>query len=130
MKNKKIVIAVAALVAVIAIMVGVYAVTRPETSVGTKSITVTVVHQDGSEKVVEYDTDEAYLGPVLLSQGLVEGEEGPYGLVISAVDGETASWEENQSYWALFIGEEYAITGADTTPVNDGDVFKLVYTIG
>lgn len=130
MKNKKLVIAVVALVAVIAIMVGVFASTRPETSAGTKSITVTVVHADGSEKVFAYSTDEEYLGPVLLDQGLVEGEEGPYGLVINAVDGESASWEENQSYWALFIGEEYATTGADTTPVNDGDAFKLVYTIG
>lgn len=130
MKNKKIVIALAALVAIVAILIGVYVGSRPETSAGTKSITVTVVHRDGTEKVFEYDTDEAYLGPVLLSQELVVGEEGPYGLVISAVDGETASWEENQSYWALFIGEEYATTGADTTPVNDGDAFKLVYTIG
>ena len=130
MKNKKLVIAVVALVAVIAIMVGVFASTRPETSAGTKSITVTVVHADGLEKVFAYSTDEEYLGPVLLDQGLVEGEEGPYGLVINAVDGESASWEENQSYWALFIGEEYATTGADTTPVNDGDAFKLVYTIG
>lgn len=130
MKNKKIVIALAALVAIVAILIGVYVGSRPETSAGAKSITVTVVHRDGTEKVFEYDTDEAYLGPVLLSQELVVGEEGPYGLVISAVDGETASWEENQSYWALFIGEEYATTGADTTPVNDGDAFKLVYTIG
>ena len=58
------------------------------------------------------------------------GEEGPYGLTISAVDGETADWNVDQSYWALYIGEEYATTGADSTPVNDGDGFKLVYTIG
>ena len=130
MKNKKLVIAVVALVAVIAIMAGVFMGTRPETSAGAKSITVTVVHQDSSEKVFEYNTDEEFLGAVLLAEGLVEGEEGPYGLTINVVDGEAASWEENQSYWALFIGEEYATTGADTTPVNDGDTFKLVYTIG
>ena len=130
MKNKKLIIAVVALVAVIAVLVGVYAVTRPETSVGAKSITVTVVHQDGSEKIFEYSTNEEYLGPVLLAEGLVEGEEGPYGLTISVVDGERADWNVNQSYWALFIGEDYATTGADSTPVNDGDAFKLVYTIG
>ena len=130
MKNKKMLIAVVALVAVIAIMAGVYAGTRPETSQGAKTITVTVIHGDGSQKNFAYHTDEEYLGPVLLGEGLVEGEEGPYGLAISAVDGEAASWEENQSYWALFIGEEYATTGADSTPVNDGDLFKLVYTIG
>ena len=130
MKNKKIVIAVVALVVVVGLLLGLYLSTRPETNAGGKSITVTVVHKDGSEKLFSYDTDEEYLGPVLLDQGLVVGEEGPYGLVISAVDGETASWEENQSYWALFIGDEYATTGADGVVVTDGGAYKLVYTIG
>ena len=130
MKNKKLILAAVALVAVIAILAGVALANRPQTAAGEKSITVVVVHGDGSEKTFTYATDEEYLGPVILAQGLVEGVEGPYGLEIHAVDGETASWEVNQSYWALFIGEEYATTGADSTPVKDGDVFRLVYTIG
>ena len=130
MKNKKLVIAALALVAVIAILAGVAIANRPQTIAGEKSITVTVIHKDGTEKAFSYDTDEEYLGPVLLAEGLAESEEGPYGLVISAVDGETASWDADQSYWALFIGEEYATTGADSTPVTDGGVYKLVYTIG
>ena len=130
MKNKRLILAIIAMVAVIAVMLGAYMVTRPETMAGGKAITVTVVHQDGTEKNFEYSTDEEYLGPVLLAEGLVEGEEGPYGLTIHAVDGERASWEENQSYWALFIGEEYATTGADGVVVTDGGVYKLVYTIG
>ena len=130
MKNKKLILAAVALVAVIAILAGVALANRPQTAAGEKSIPVVVVHGDGGEKTLTYATDEEYLGPVILAQGLVEGVEGPYGLEIHAVDGETASWEVNQSYWALFIGEEYATTGADSTPVKDGDVFKLVYTIG
>ena len=50
--------------------------------------------------------------------------------MISAVDGEVADWNVDQSYWAIFIGEEYATTGADQIPIYGGDVFKLVYTIG
>lgn len=130
MKNKKLVLIAVAVVAVIAILLGIYMVSRPETAAGAKEITVTVVHKDGTSKDFVYNTDEEYLGPVLLTEGLVEGEEGPYGLSISAVDGETADWNVDQSYWALFIGEEYATTGADATPVYDGSVFKLVYTIG
>ena len=130
MKNKKLVIAVVALVAVVAILMGVYFATRPATSQGAKEITVTVVHKDGSEKAFTYRTDEAFLGPVILGEGLVVGEQGPYGLMISAVDGETAVYETDGAYWALFVGEEYAMSGADTTPIADGDTFKLVYTVG
>ena len=130
MKNKKLLIAVVAVVAVIAVMLGVYFATRPETTQGSKSFQVSVVHADGTTKVFDYTTDEEYLGAVLVAEGLIEGEEGPYGLMINAVDGETASWDENQSYWALYVGEEYAVTGIDMTPVNDGDSFTLEYTIG
>ena len=130
MKNKKLVVALVALVAVVAVLLGVYIMTRPETIVGEKSITVTVVHKDGSSKDFTYVTEEECLGPVLLAEGLVEGEKGPYGLTILSVDGETADWNVDGSYWALFIGEEYATTGADDTFISDGDVFRLVYTIG
>lgn len=130
MKNKKILIAAIVIVALIAVMVGVYFAARPAVAEGAKTISVTVVHADGSEKQFQYRTDEEYLGPVLLAEGLAEGEDGPYGLTIYVVDGEKADWNENQSYWALYIGEEYAATGADSTPVKDGDSFKLVHTIG
>lgn len=130
MKNKKILIAAIVIVALIAVMAGAYFAARPAVAEGAKTISVTVVHADGSEKQFQYHTDEEYLGPVLLAEGLAEGEDGPYGLTIYVVDGEKADWNENQSYWALYIGEEYAATGADSTPVKDGDSFKLVYTIG
>ena len=124
-----IVAAVLALAVLAGGMVAVYQANRPETSAGDKSITVTVLHGNGEQKEFAYTTDEEYLGAVLLEAGLIEGETGPYGIMISAVDGEAATWEENQSYWALFIGAEYATTGVDQTPIHDGDHFSLVYTI-
>ncbi len=128
--NKKTVIALVSLVLVVALMAGIYLATRPQTQAGAKEITVTVIHADGSSKTFTYHTDEEYLGAVLIAEGLVEGSEGPYGLEMHTVDGEKASWEESQSYWALYVGEEYGVTGVDTTPIADGDTFKLVYTIG
>lgn len=130
MKNKKMLLAIVALVVVIALMAGAYVLTRPDAVQGGKAITVTVVHADGNEKDFSYNTDAEYLGEVIVKEGLVEGVEGPYGLEIHSVDGEKASWEENQSYWALFIGEDYATTGADGIVLTDGGVYKLVYTIG
>lgn len=130
MKNKKLVLAIGALVLVVAALLAVYFLTRPETQEGAKTITVTVVHKDGTEKTFEYHTDEEYLGPVLLTEGLVVGESGPYGLMISAVDGETADYNVDQGWWQIFVGEESAITGADSIVINDGDTFKLVYTVG
>lgn len=130
MKNKKLLFAAIALVAVMAIFVGIYVATRPQTQQGGKRITVTVVHKDGTGKDYTYTTEEEYLGPVLLAEGLVSGDQGEYGLFITTVDGETADWSTDGSYWALYVGEEMAMQGADATPITDGGLYKLVYTIG
>nr|MBQ8244566.1 hypothetical protein [Oscillospiraceae bacterium] len=130
MKNKRIVIAVVVLAVAIALMAGLFALTRPETVAGGKEITVTVVHKDGTEKAFSYSTDAEYLGDVIVAEGLVNGEEGPYGLYFDTVDGETASWDADQSYWSILIGEEYATVGADGIVLTDGGEYSLVYTFG
>ena len=130
MHNKKMLLAIFALFLVVGMMFGLYTATRPETVAGNKTITVTVVHADGSSKDFVYHTNEEYLGPVLLAEKLAVGEVNQYGLMIDSVDGELASWEENQSYWAILIGEEYATVGADGVVLTDGGEYSLVYTIG
>ena len=92
------------------------------------SFTVVVVHKDGSEKTFTYETNEKFVGPVLTADGLLEGNAGPYGLEITKVDGEKAVYSEDKAYWAVYEGEEYALQGIDTTPVKEGQVYKLVWT--
>ena len=130
MKNKKVWLGIIALAAVVCLMAGLWVSTRPEAAEGSKAVTVAVVHKDASEKVFVYHTDAEYLGELLLEEGLAEGEVGQYGLMISAVDGETADWSVDQSYWAIYIGEEYATTGADGIVLTDGGEYSLVYAIG
>ena len=130
MKNKKMIVAAAVLVAVIVLMAGIFLATRPETVAGGKNITVTVVHSDGSQKVFEYATDAEYLGEVIVAEGLVNSEVGAYGLYFDTVDGEQAVWETDQAYWSILIGEEYATVGADGIVLTNGGEYSLVYTIG
>ena len=129
-KNKKLIIAAVAVVALAAVFLGIWFATRPATSQGAKTITVDVVHKDGSKKAFTYHTDAEYLGEVIESEGLVKGEQGDYGLYIKEVDGETADYDTDGAYWALYQGEEYAAQSADQTPISDGDAFSLVYTVG
>ncbi len=129
MQNKKMILAAVALVVVIAIFAGVYVATRPEVQQGSKAITVVVVHGDGSEKTFEYRTDAEKLGAFLEEKGLIESEGADDGM-FHTVDGEKADWNVNQSYWAFYLGEEYAMTGIYDTVVENGAVYKLVYTIG
>ena len=135
MKKETVISIVAAVVAVLLLagiaggMWGLYQATRETPTEGSKTITVTVIHKNGDEKTFTCQTDEEYLGPVLLTEKIVEGEMGPYGLYIHYADGERAIYEQDGAYWSLYIGEEAAITGADAVTIQDGDVFKLVYTL-
>ena len=127
MSKKKLFLSVAALVLVVGLLLGLYFATRPQTQEGTKTFTVTVVHKDGSSKDFSYTSDEEFVGTVLQAEGLVEGEMAQYGLYIKKVDGEKAVDEEDGAYWGFYIGEDYAQTGIDQTPIEDGKVYKLVY---
>ncbi len=127
--KKGVIIAVIALVVVAGVFCGIYFFLLPATSKGAKTYTLTVVHADSNRKNFTLHTDEEYLGAALENEKLISGTEGPYGLMVEVVDGEQAIWDQNGAYWAFYIGDEYANTGVDATPVHDGDSFKLEYTL-
>lgn len=129
-KSIKLTLSLVALAVVAALLAGLYFATRPAPVEGAKAIEVVVIHADKSEKNFQYETDEEYLGDLLQSEGLIRGEQGAYGLYVKEVDGEVADYATNGAYWALFKGEEYATQGIDTTVLEDGDQFSLVYTLG
>ena len=123
MNKKKLIIAAIALVVVIAALVVIYFATRPKTQEGLKTFTVTVVHSNGESKTFTYTTTREYVGQVLQEEGLVEGTQEAYGLYMKVVDDERAVYEENGAYWAFYVGEDYAQTGIDATPITVGAVY-------
>ena len=129
-KNGKLIAALGAVVVLAGVMAGVYIGTRPAPQTGEKTVSVEVVHKDESTREFTYQTDAEYLGELLLAEGLIVGEDGPYGLYITEVDGEEAIYEVDQSYWAFYEAGEYALQGVDQTTVEDGDQFAFVYTVG
>lgn len=102
---------------------------RPTPVTGEKEITVQVVHGDQSEKSFVYNTDAEYLGEVLLDASLIDGTEGPYGLFVTTVDGETAD-ESKQEWWCISKDGEMTQTSIDTTPIADQDQFELTLKTG
>ena len=127
--NKKTLFAVAALAIAAALMLGIWYFTRPQPQAGAKTVAVEVVHGDGSTKEFTCHTDAEYLGEVLVSEGLAEGEDSAYGLFITTVDGETAQ-ESLRQWWCITKEGESVNTSADQTPVEDGDQFELTLMEG
>ncbi len=127
--GKKILIALAVLLVMIAALLGIYQFTKQAAVTGAKAITVEVIHKDGSLKSFTYHTDREYLGEVLIDEELVLGEEGPYGIFITSVDNETAD-NSNQEWWCITKNNEQLNTSANQTPITDGDKYELTLTVG
>ena len=127
--NKKTLLIAAVILVLVAALVTVYFVTRPETTEGMKAFTVEIVHKDGTTKTLEMKSDKAYVGECLQEEGIIKGEQGQYGLYIQEVDGEQAVFETDGAYWAFYVGTEYATQGIDLTPIEEGKTYKLVYTV-
>ena len=93
-----------------------------------KTITVEVVHKNGETKTFTITTTAETLRGALDQENLVEGEEGQFGLYIKVVDGERADYNTDKAYWGLYKGDEYLMTGIESTKIADGDLYRLVYT--
>ena len=127
-KNTKIILASVALVAVIAVFIGIYMAVRPQAQEGSKQVTIQIVYADGTSKSLEYRTDAEFLSELLLEKELVTGYTSEeFGFTIDSVDGITLDWSKDGAYWAPYVGEEYATTSAAGIALTDGGVYKLVY---
>ena len=94
------------------------------------SFKVVVTDLDGKETTFEYSSNAASVGEALVAEGLIEGHETEYGLYIDTVNGITADWDADQTYWAFYINGEYATTGIDGTEIVADTTYGLTLTKG
>ncbi len=86
-----------------------------EVKVGEQSVTFTI------------HTDKATLGDALLEHELISGEEGPFGLYVKVVNGITADFDVDGSWWGFYKNGEAMMSGVDGVTIADGEHYELVY---
>ncbi len=92
---------------------------------GAVQFTFTVVDADGNETNFDIHTDAETVGTALLEQNLIAGDDSEYGLYVKTVNGITADYDTDGTYWAFYVNGEYAMTGVDSTPVEDGAAYAF-----
>ena len=94
-----------------------------------KSFAFEVTELDGTKKEfqVKYDNEKT-VGEALVNENLISGEEDQYGLMVDTVNGQKYDYNEDGAYWAFYVNGEYAMSGVDTTPIKDGEVYSFVAT--
>lgn len=92
---------------------------------GEKSFLFTVVDDNGEETGFNIRTDKTFVGEALQELGLIDGEDGPYGLYVKTVNGITYDYDADGKYWAFYLDGEYAPTGVDVTEIDESAVYSF-----
>ena len=92
---------------------------------GAKEFSLEIVDGEGNSVNATVKTDKATVGEALLDLKLIAGDDGDYGLYIKCVNGITADYDVNRTYWAFYIDGEYAMSGVDTTDIVEGAKYAL-----
>lgn len=89
-----------------------------------------IVEVKAADQTVTFtvNTDKKTVGDALLENELIAGDESEYGLYMKTVNGITADYDVDQSYWAFYVNDEYATAGVDATEIEKDAKYKLEYT--
>lgn len=100
-----------------------------DTTLGEGAKTV-IVEVKAEDKAVTFTvkTDAETVGAALLENNLIAGDESEYGLYVKKVNGITADYDVDQSYWAFYVGDAYATAGVDATAIDESVKYALVYS--
>ncbi len=129
-KHLKKLLAVLLLAALAAGMTFVYVRFGAKPVAGSKAITISVIDSAAKETAYSLRTDAEFLLDAMEeAEGLTfSGSEGPYGMMITEVNGEIADYNVNGAYWSFSVNGEYGNYGVSEQPVHDGDAFVIAYT--
>ena len=96
-----------------------------DTTLGEGSTTFKMVVKAGEQSVTfTVNTNKETVGAALLELNLIEGDNGMY----TKVNGITADYNVDKSYWGFFVNDAYANEGIDTTKIEKDSTYKLEYT--
>lgn len=87
-----------------------------------------VVEIEAEGKTVKFTirTDKKTVGEALLEHKLISGEDGDFGIYIKTANGILADYDVDQTYWAVYIGNEMAMTGVDSIEIDESVTYRLV----
>ena len=102
-----------------------------DTTLGSGSTAFTlIVSAEDKSITVTVNTDKETVGEALLEHNFIEGDAGDYGLYVKKVNGMLADYDVDQTYWAFYENDEYAMSGVDATAITAGVTYKLERTKG
>ena len=101
------------------------AMSTVEVGEGATVLVLEVTDKEGVKTCFSVKTDKTTVGEALLEQGIIAGEQSSYGLYVKTVNNVTCDYDSDGYYWAFYIDGEYAMSGVDTTQIEQGKTYEL-----
>ena len=92
---------------------------------GALSFNFNVVDGEGNVTKFVINTDKTVVGDALVELELIEGDESEFGLYVKKVNGITADYDTDGTYWAFYENGAYASKGVDQTTVVTGTTYEF-----
>ena len=126
MRNKRKILGIGALLLLVVVMLLAYITFRESAQTGSKYVELSVLDNTGSAICYTVKTDALYLQQVMeQADGLTfEMEDG----MVHTINGVRADYVLDGAYWSFYVNDDYCSYGIAQQPVEDGDVFSIVYT--
>ena len=136
---KKKILGIAAIVIVIAALLGVYYAFREQpknpnvgpssdgdVSIKGKNVTIEVIDDENNSVTYSLTTHAEYLeGAMNEAEGLTyEAKDG----MVMTVNGKRADYNLDGAFWGFYVNGKFCNYGFAEQPVNDGDEFRIEYT--
>ncbi len=84
-----------------------------------------IISRNGNTVKYGVYTKSETLGDSLYSIGVIDGEEGPYGLMVESVFGEEHIYETSGFCWMIYVNGEQAQTGVDSIKLENGATYTF-----
>lgn len=86
------------------------------------------VRAENKSVTFKINTDKTTVGDALAEHNLISGEMGAYGLYVKVVNGITADYDKDKSFWSFCKNGKQLQTGVDQTELENGEHYELIYT--
>ena len=90
---------------------------------GSKTFAVEVTDGEGKVTAFTVKSDADTVGAALLALGVIAGEDSQYGLYVKTVNGITADYDKDQTWWGFYVDGAPAAAGVDSTDIADGSTY-------
>lgn len=120
-----------AAIAVLALLLVIYTLTRPVPMAGIKNISIDVVYENGVKEHYQITTEAHFLLEAISSipELKVSGTSSDeFGLMVTTINGTRADYQKDHAYWALLLNGEPCSYGVSQQPIKDKEAYTFQYT--